>query len=122
MQLLQRVPRRVGSCVPLSQHPARPWDLGSLAQEVRNSPEQEALLSKGRVDVDEKQSCSGWRAGRGGLKTCPMDGVADGSLHPVPRGNAFESFVVAPQAVRLAGSRGLLLQRSRVIAGSAWQC
>lgn len=36
-------------------------------------------------------------AGRGGPKTCPMDGVADGSLHPVPRGNAFESFVVAPQ-------------------------
>lgn len=40
---------------------------------------------------------------RGGPKTCPMDGVADGSLHPVPRGNTSESFVLAPQAVRLGG-------------------
>lgn len=101
MQLLECVLRHVGFCIPLPQHPACPWDLGSLAQ-VRNSPEQEALLSKGRVDVDEKQSCSGCKGGRGGLKTCPMDGVADGSLHPVPRGNTFESFVVAPRAVQLA--------------------
>lgn len=41
--------------------------------------------------------------GRGGVKTCPMDGVADGSLHPVPRRNTFESFVVALQEVRLGG-------------------
>lgn len=40
------------------------------------------------------------------MTTCPLDGLADSSLHPVPRGNMFESFVVAPQAVQLHSSGG----------------
>lgn len=54
---------------------ARPWELGSLALDVRNSLEQEALLSNGRVDVDEKQSCSGWRQGEGGRKPVQWMGL-----------------------------------------------
>lgn len=57
----------------------------------------------------------------GGLKTCPMDWVVGGLLHPVPKGNTFESFVVAAQAVWLDGSGVLLLQRSGVITGSGYR-
>ena len=73
MQPPEHVPRHPGLCSPLPCPGSQPWracprELGSLSREVRNSPEQEALLSKGRVDVDEKQSCSGWRRGEGGRK------------------------------------------------------
>lgn len=78
-QPLERAPRHPGLCSPLPCPRSQPWrarlwELGSLAQEVRNSPEKEALLSKGRVDVDKKQSCSWMEVGRGGPKTYPMDG------------------------------------------------
>lgn len=44
-----------------------------------------------------------------------------GLLHPVPRGNTFESFVVAPQAVQSPARRGLLSCGSRVTAGLGYQ-
>lgn len=117
MQPLEHSSRHPRLCGPLpcpssQPRPARPWELGSLAWKVRNSPGQEALLSEGVVDVDEKQSCAGWRRWGGGgllLKTCPMDWVVGGLLHPVPKGNMFESFVVASQAVWLDGSGGFIL-------------